>query len=86
MSFNSIKHHFLVGIYFKLSLLFSSKAFTQVSFWENTIENLVSSLEIYEINGKWMPPHPPQKISFKSWDEVREWHGHIYMTTCKIDR
>ena len=20
-----------------------------------------------------------------SWDEVREWHGHIYTTTCKID-
>ena len=19
-----------------------------------------------------------------SWDEVREWHGHIYMTKCKI--
>ena len=19
------------------------------------------------------------------WDEVREWHGHIYTTTCKID-
>ena len=21
-----------------------------------------------------------------SWDEVREWHGHIYTTKCKIDR
>ena len=20
-----------------------------------------------------------------SWDEVREWHGHIYTTKCKID-
>ena len=20
-----------------------------------------------------------------SWDEVREWHGHIYTTRCKID-
>ena len=20
-----------------------------------------------------------------SWDEVREWHGHIYTTMCKID-
>ena len=20
-----------------------------------------------------------------SWDEVREWHGHIYTTTCKTD-
>ena len=20
-----------------------------------------------------------------SWDEVRQWHGHIYTTTCKID-
>ena len=20
-----------------------------------------------------------------SWDEVREWHGHIYTTNCKID-
>ena len=20
-----------------------------------------------------------------SWDEVREWHGHIYSTKCKID-
>ena len=19
------------------------------------------------------------------WDEVREWHGHIYSTKCKID-
>ena len=19
------------------------------------------------------------------WDEVREWHGHIYTTKCKID-
>ena len=44
MSFYSIKNHFLVGIYIKLSLLLSSKAFTQVSFWEETMENLVSSL------------------------------------------
>ena len=20
-----------------------------------------------------------------SWDEVREWHGHVYTTKCKID-
>ena len=20
-----------------------------------------------------------------SWDKVREWHGHIYATKCKID-
>ena len=20
-----------------------------------------------------------------SWDEVREWHGHIYTTKCEID-
>ena len=20
-----------------------------------------------------------------SWDEVRQWHGHIYTTKCKID-
>ena len=20
-----------------------------------------------------------------SWDEVREWHGHIYTTKCKTD-
>ena len=20
-----------------------------------------------------------------SWDEVKEWHGHIYTTKCKID-
>ena len=20
-----------------------------------------------------------------SWDKVREWHGHIYTTKCKID-
>ena len=20
-----------------------------------------------------------------SWDEVREWHGHIYTSNCKID-
>ena len=20
-----------------------------------------------------------------SWDEVREWHGHIYTTKCKMD-
>ena len=20
-----------------------------------------------------------------SWDEVREWHGHIYTTKCKVD-
>ena len=20
-----------------------------------------------------------------SWDEAREWHGHIYTTKCKID-
>ena len=20
-----------------------------------------------------------------SWEEVREWHGHIYTTKCKID-
>ena len=20
-----------------------------------------------------------------SWEEVREWHGHIYTTQCKID-
>ena len=20
-----------------------------------------------------------------SWDKVREWHGHIYTTNCKID-
>ena len=20
-----------------------------------------------------------------SWDEVREWHGHIYTTRCKMD-
>ena len=20
-----------------------------------------------------------------NWDEVREWHGHIYTTKCKID-
>ena len=24
------------------------------------------------------------KVS-RLWDEVREWHGHIYTTMCKID-
>ena len=35
--------------------------------------------------------NPEEKVNFKIWqnpswwDEVREWHGHIYTTKCKID-
>ena len=26
-----------------------------------------------------------QGVGKVNWDEVREWHGHIYTTKCKID-
>ena len=26
-----------------------------------------------------------QGVGRVSWDEAREWHGHIYTTKCKID-
>ena len=33
----------------------------------------------------WKMDLKTQGVGRVSWDKVREWHGHIYTTKCKID-
>ena len=33
----------------------------------------------------WLMDLRTRGVGRVSWDEVREWHGHIYTTKCRID-
>ena len=47
------------------------------------VRSLVEELKIP--HAAWHGQNFFKKLKRVSWDEVREWHGHIYTTKCKTD-